>query len=406
MEDRSLALGEVAREVLEKLVRERLSRKPGAHLVEGALDRIPLAMTIDPRGGATATEAFSKHLVEEIDRILDEAIQHAARFRPGHAFCHRCGVTPCEHSQAPSHRHVFAGYTPNGVPRWEEFGQLCLDRRHPDVDRLYAETPAFVTIVQTGRELNAVLVPAFQQPAGYELRGQVAAGLIPVRARDGEGRGVLAVTFQVGMSRGAGGHARWGLNVLGRTPQGEPLENLWERQDVIPWQGAVRWAQAALSTLERRRKGKAADDEPRLEGILAGLARRLAHERRAAGRKTRHGQVRHTGGERPTRKALDDARVAGRGDILFDERHGTLVVAGERGRMHFYATDGRLVSSVHYSRDAIERKRKLGIWREATAAEAASLIARLTPSGEAPSEDATSGVRPARASGGVSASRD
>jgi hypothetical protein len=380
MEDRSSALGEIAWDVLGRLVRERLSRKVGAHLVEGALDKIVLRLPLVLRGEGAGAEAFSRGLIEEIDALLDEAIQHAASFRPGQAFCHRCGHGPCEHAVAPSNRHVFAGYTPTGAPRWEDFAQLCLDRRHPEVDRLYADPPAFVSVVSTGAELNATLLDAFRGRTGYELRGQVAAGFFPVRTREGEGRGILAVTFQVGLSRGTHGGARWGLNILGRTPQGEPLDLLWERHDQIPWQSAVRWAQAALSTLERRRRAAPEEIERRLDGILRGFERRLVHERRAAGRRTRHAEEHHTRGSRPTRKAVDDALAARPDEVLVDERHGTLVVAGDRGRMHFYTPDGKLVSSVRYSRDAIERKRKLGIWREASPAESAALIERLSGS--------------------------
>jgi hypothetical protein len=376
MEDRSSALGEIAWDVLSRLIRERLSRKAGAHLVEGALDRIVLRLPLDLRA-AGGGETFAGELIGEIDRILDEAIQHAASFRPGHAFCHRCGSTPCEHSATPSHRHVFAGYTPTGVPRWEDFAQMCLDLRHPEVDRLYADPPAFVSFVRHGAELNAALLGAFRGDAGYALRGQVAAGFFPLRARGGEGRGILAVTFQVGASRGKGRATRWGLNVLGRTPQGEALDLLWERHDLVPWQAAVRWAQAALGTLERSRLASPEDVERRLDGILRGLARRLEHERRASGRRTRHAEERHAEGSRPTRKAIEDARAAGPDEVMVDERHGTLVVAGDRGRMHFYTREGKLVSSVHYSREAIERKRKLGIWRDASPGEAAALIERL-----------------------------
>ena len=381
MEDRSLALGEIARDVLHRLVRERLARKAGAHLVEGALDRIVLEIHLPLRAREADGERFTRDLVGEIDRILDAAIQHAASFRPGHAFCHRCGTTPCEHSQAPSHRHVFAGYTPTGVPRWEDFAQLCLELRHPEVDRLYEDPPVFVSLARTGAELNAALLDAFRGGAGYELKGQLAAGFFPVRAKDGEGRGILAVTFQIGMSRGPRGARRFGLNVLGRTPQGEPLDLLWERHDLIPWKAAVSWAQAALLSLERRRLDETTLGK-RLDGILAGLERRLVHERRASGRRTHHAALRHASGARPTRKAVDDAREARLTDVMVDERHGTLVVAGERGRMHFYTQAGRLVSSVRYSRDAIDRKRKLGIWRDASTVEAAGLIERIKESGE------------------------
>lgn len=377
MEDRSLALGEIAWDVIQRLVRERLSRKAGAHLVEGALDRIDLELSVGLRESAQGGDAFARGLVDEVDRILDEAIQHAASFRPGHAFCHRCGTTPCEHSAAPSHRHVFTGYSPTGVPRWEDFAQLCLDNRHPEVDRLYADPPAFVSFVRSGDELNGALLDAFRTGSGYALRGQVAAGFFPVRTREGEGRGIVAVTFQVGLSRGKSGAARWGLNVLGRTPQGEPLDLLWERHDLIPWQSAVRWAQAALGTLDRKRRAPQEEVERRLSGILRGLARRLEHERRATGRRTRHAEERHARGDRPTRKAVEDARAAKLYEIMVDDRHGTLVVAGDRGRMHFYTAEGRLVSSVRYSREAIERKRKLGLWRPSTPEEAAPLLTKL-----------------------------
>jgi hypothetical protein len=61
--------------------------------------------------------------------------------------------------------------------------------------------------------------------------------------------------------------------------------------------------------------------------------------------------------------ALEDARSAADADILVDDRSGALVILGDRGRTHFFAVEGRLVSSVRYSRDAIARKIKQGVWR-------------------------------------------
>ncbi|HZN54223.1 MAG TPA: hypothetical protein VFB67_02785 [Candidatus Polarisedimenticolaceae bacterium] len=349
-------------EILRRWVRERLSRKAGAHLIEGHLERMG--------------DRFARRVADELDAVLDDAIRRAAAFRPGHAFCHRCGKSPCEHSSPPSHRHVFVGYAANGLPRWEDFAQLCLSLRHPEVDRLYDDPPAFVTLVAGEAELNGELLPSFRGTSGYALLGQVAAGFFPARSRDGEGRGVLAVTLQAAASRGASG-TRYGLNVLGRTPQGEPLDLLWERHDRIPWRSAVRWAQGALATLERRPAACADSSERRVAGILEGLARRLLRERRARDRRTVHAEERHRGGERPTRQAHEDARVARPDAVMIDERHGTLVVPGLHGRMHFYAADGRLVSSARYTREAIARKRKLGIWREASPSESAGLMTRF-----------------------------
>jgi hypothetical protein len=50
-----------------------------------------------------------------------------------------------------------------------------------------------------------------------------------------------------------------------------------------------------------------------------------------------------------------------------------VVVLGDRGRTHFFTPEGRLVSSVRYSRDAIERKRKTGLWRPLAASQAAAM---------------------------------
>jgi hypothetical protein len=149
----------------------------------------------------------------------------------------------------------------------------------------------------------------------------------------------------------------------------------------------VRWAQAALSTVLRdagrqpgARRGTGAKApqaealvDRRVMAILQGLARRLEQDVRGRSRRTAHADIRHETGERPTRKAVDDVRVAGDGSFLIDERNGAVVVLGDRGRTHFFTPEGRLVSSVRYSRDAIERKRKTGLWRPLAAAQAAAM---------------------------------
>jgi hypothetical protein len=383
MEDRIRALGEIAWDALQRMVREILARKPGGHLVEAALSRIDLELPLVLRGVDADPAVFSSRLAEIIDRYLDDEIQQAAVFRPGHAFCHRCGDASCEHSFPPSGRHVFVGYAPTGTPRWVDFAQVCLDLRHPEVDRLYEAPPAFLTLVQDGATLRGNLLEAFAAPA-YDLLGQVVAGFFPVRTREGEGRGVLAVTFQAAASRPGSGRLRLGLNILGRTATGESLEMLWDRHENIPWTAAARWAQGSLATVVRQgrheiggSRGGGAEFEDRVHGILRGLARRLERDQRGRSRRTMHAEERHRSGERPTRKALDDLRGARADAVLVDERSGTLVVPGDRGRTHFFTADGRLVSSVRYSRDAIERKRKLGVWRAAEPSQAEALLEKL-----------------------------
>jgi hypothetical protein len=375
MEDRLLALGEIAGDVLHRMVRELLARKAGGHLIEASIERLDLHLPLLLKGADADPRAFAVSLVASIDRILDEMVEHAAAFRPGHAYCHRCGNASCDHSEPPSCRHVFVGYTPTGMPRWEDFAQHCLEIKNPDVAELYSDPPAFVTLVDDAQQLRRELLHAFET-GSYELLGQLAAGFFPVRTRAEEGRGVLALTFQVAASRIASGRVHFGLNLLGRTPSGESLGMLWERHDDLPWRRAVRWAQSALVSLGGRRLPDGERDR-RVDGILRGLARRLERDLRARGRRTGHAQERHESGSRPTRMAITDIRGANREAVLVDERNGTLVVLGERGRTHFFTSEGRLVSSVRYSREAIERKRKLGVWRDATPGEADALRERL-----------------------------
>jgi hypothetical protein len=206
---------------------------------------------------------------------------------------------------------------------------------------------------------------------GCELRGQVAAGFYTVPVRADEGRGVLALTMQA-----VGSGESLTLNVLGLTPSGEELTMLWERQDDNSWRRSVRWAQSALDRCSRR---KLSPEELQLgiDRIMHGLARRLAREQRSRNRRTRHAEARHLSGKRPTRKALDDVWSAGRDSFMVDEKSGAIVVLGERGRTHFFTAEGRLVSSVRYSRDEIGRKIKLGKWRVATLEDREGLRALL-----------------------------
>ena len=62
---------------------------------------------------------------------------------------------------------------------------------------------------------------------------------------------------------------------------------------------------------------------------------------------------------------MDDLRAAVEGTILIDALHATLVVLGPKGRTHFFAPEGRLVSSVHYPPEAIAKKIRLGQWKPA-----------------------------------------
>jgi hypothetical protein len=117
-----------------------------------------------------------------------------------------------------------------------------------------------------------------------------------------------------------------------------------------------------------------------VHGVLQGLARRIERDTRGRSRRTRHAQKRHLSGERPTRKAIDDLRRAGEEACLRDGRNDTLVILGGRGRTHFFAPEGRLVSSVHYPKETVEKKIRMGLWKPAPAQELAALKERVEES--------------------------
>jgi hypothetical protein len=368
VKDRSEELSDAVRGALGDLVRARLGRKPGGHLVEHRLRDLELRIPLSLCARDADSRGASELLLAAIDELLDDAVQQAVAFRPGRVWCHRCNEATCEHSRPASSRQVFAGYTPTGVPRWEDFAQVCLERKHPDVDRLYDEPPALATMVQGSASLRGKMLAVFENES-YELLGQLIAGFFRVKTRADEGRGVLALTVQVAASRTRRGRLRLGLNLLGRAPSGDSLERLWERHEELPWRKAIRWAQAALETITPEGGTRPARSRPaleqRIDGILQGLARRLERDQRARLRRTQHAERRHASGERPTPKALDDARAAANDTLFVDEQSGAMVVLGDRGRTHFFTVEGRLVSSVRYSKDAIERKIKTEHWRPA-----------------------------------------
>ena len=376
-----------AMKLLADEVMERVDRHPLGHLVAGRGDRLDFSLGVSTALRDGSIEKASRAAADAIQEALQALLHHSALFQPGRVFCLRCQSATCEHSAPLDGRQVFAGYGPTGTPRFVDFGQWLLARRDPRVDLLYREPPQLVTTVVTEEEIEAELLPAFhQREAGYRIHGQVTAGWYLLPDASGSRRPV-AVSFQVISSRPLGRHSqhrRFGLNVIGTGPGGEPLEHLLDRLGEIPWNDPVRWAQSVLSGIESQLESAPRTPrqlvEKRIEGVVQALARRLEKGWRGKDRRTRHAEQRHGEGDRPTRMALADLARATPENLLFDTRRETLVVVGDRGRAHVFSQEGKLVTSVRYNPAAIERRRQNGVWRRAAAEEVETLRARLSPS--------------------------
>lgn len=356
-----------ALEILAAETRERIRRHPLGHLAPSGKE-LEIALRVPTGVAGGRLDALAAEVSEELDRALASLLHHLHVFRPGRVWCYRCASAGCEHGAPSGSLEVFAGYGPSGLPRFVELGQRLLEVRHPEVDQLYRQPPGLLTHVATEDELTRDLLPAFRDRVGdYRLHGQVAVGLYPARDEGGVPH-PLALSFQV-VSTGDRGRRRFGLNLVGAAPGGEPLEVLQDRIGEIPWAEAASWAQRTLTEIEgwatRKPKGGPAAVQRRVEGLLGGLARRLEKGRRARDRKTRHARERHEDPNRPTRMALSDLASAREDSVLLDTRRQTLVVLGDRGRAHVFNERGKLVTSIRYSPASIEKKVGLGLWQPA-----------------------------------------
>ena len=267
---------------------------------------------------------------------------------------------------------MFAGYSPSGVPRFLDLGQWLLDRRDTRVDLLYKNPPALLAHRTEGAELTSNLLPAFQdKDSGYHIHGQVTVGWYEFPSEFGF-KEPLALTFQIVSTRGSRRGRLLGLNLIGVGPDNQPLENLYDLTGEIPWFEATRWAERALAQIDRARSRKPKEEsseqlEKRVQGVLNGLANRLERERRSRERKTEHGRRRHRQKGRPTWKALDDLQKARNDQVLLDTQRDTLVVLGSNGRAHVFNREARLVTSIRYSPESIEKRRRRGHWKPAPA---------------------------------------
>jgi hypothetical protein len=371
-ESRDDALSSALR-LLAKEVRRRVLRHSQGHLLSGGNETLKLDLRLPTAARGKWLEQTAGEASAALDEALRELLIHRTVFQPGSVYCLRCRNARCEHTQPVQSTEVFAGYGPSGVPLFLELGQWLLEHKDPRVDLLYRKPPRLLARVTLGNDLTGQLLPAFRDlDSGYYIHGQVAAGWFryPDANRINQ---PLALTFQVVSSQPAKGPKRFGLNLIGRVPGDEPLETLFDRAGELPWADAAQWAQGVLRQVERSltRKQPPSDEsiDKRLEGLLNGLARRLERERRARERRTTHGHQRHRENDRPTWKAQADLASAREEELLFDTRRETLVVLGDRGRAHVFNQAGKLVTSIRCSPFSIERRRKNGIWRQATSAE-------------------------------------
>jgi hypothetical protein len=331
---------------------------------------LPLELTVRLEG-AGADDDRAERVLAELKKRVQEVSDGVVPLRPGRVYCYWCRSNACEHGGPRTPRDVFIGYEPTGRPRFNDFADLALARGDPRIEGIYRDPPEPISIYDSGKTLRADQLPIFGGGSvSFNILGQVTVGYLPfVSRRPGERR-VFSITFQATEARRRDGGILLDLNVLGRPPDGT-LEGWIDTAFDGAVLAAVRRARRRIRELGRRQRGARNRDalEAGVEPFLNELAKTLERFCRQAGRRTNHVRDRRRQGDRPTRMALEDARLARTGGLFWDERHGTYIVLGPRGRTHVFNPSGRHITSVSYSRESIVRKQKQRHWRELDAAE-------------------------------------
>jgi hypothetical protein len=350
------------REALRLLVGQiegRIDRHPAGPVISGERESLRLRLDLPLSASEEDLDRLADELWERIDGGIRDILAQRASFRIGRVFCLRCASAECEHSAPARPREVFAGYGPSGVPRFVDLGELLLARQDPRVGELFEDRGGVVSCTMTEDEVMEQVLPSFREGShAYRIHGQVAAGWYRIPDPDGRSR-AMALTVQVVSAKQRRTRRSFGVNVLGVGPGEEPLDHLHDRLPEVPWAPAVRWGQTVLRNARNM-------PPRRVEGLVAGLARRLERQARAVQRKTRHAVDRHQEGTRPTRMAWSDLARAEPGSLLYDTRRQTLIVVGERGRSHVFSLEGKLVTSVRYPPATVSRRLASGLWRAAT----------------------------------------
>jgi len=355
---------------LDALAGELLRRELMGQAPLRPVGSLPLDITVFPDRSdrsdrSTDIDTRPRILLEQLRERIQEVGDGVIALRPGRIYCYWCKSNACHHGLPMTPREVFIGYDPTGRPRFNDFADLALARRDPRIEGLYRDPPEPMAIYENGAALRADQLQVFGgRSVVFNILGQVAIGYFPFKAKRSGEREVFSLTLQAIETRRRDGGTLLDLNILGRIPEGTLQQWIDEAFDGAMLR-TVRQARRRIREVGRKNRGRQnrGELEALVEPHLNELARTLERFPRQVVRRTSHVQNRRRQGNRPTRKALEDARSA-QADALFrDEKHGTYVVLGPRGRTHVFSTEGRHITSVTYSREAVERKQKQKIWR-------------------------------------------
>ncbi|MFO0745266.1 MAG: hypothetical protein U1F43_06240 [Myxococcota bacterium] len=328
---------------------------------------VPLSLVL---GGPARSGERAAALVTALRQRIGEAVRGASAFHEGHVYCFYTDQPDSPYSRPPHATDVFAGYAANGRPEWVGFANLCLRRQEPRVDRLYADSPEIIAVVQMQDELVDGLMPGFGHGSrAYRLLGQVAFGFVPKDLDPRSGAERVALSLQIVATTHGTSAERLRLNVIGLSPEAiaEAAASADATSSAEAFRLVVRATRERVDALGRRvalagRRGETLDVDAQVRALLGRLRGDLMRVFKVRDYRTRHAEERHQSRERPTALAITDALGAPDGHFYRDERKDTVVVAGPKHRVHVFSRGGRLVTSLEVQPGELARRIDRGRW--------------------------------------------
>ncbi len=357
-----------ARRALSEL--ESLGKEIRSSLREAApearLDAVSLSVLLMLRGGGRSRPTRARQLVEALEKEVKESLLASAAFERGRVFCLRCENSICEHSLPPSPRDVFTGYGQTGRPEWKPFDTLLSERKDPRAGLLYEAKRPLLSLAQSGTEVYQRLLPGFEEPQRrYRVLAQLSTGFfLPVGVEPAD---PMALTAQIVLTAEGGAREVIGVNVVGYSAtRGKVAEETvcpGLPEALVPLRREIESMGRKSRKTVVVRTGIALERlEQRCLRLIRVACRDLEHRQRSDGRRTQHAKKRARQGDRPTSKALDDARQADDDQILEDKKQNTIVVLGQRGRAHFFSKAGKHVTSVVFEGRVIRQRMQQKRW--------------------------------------------
>ncbi len=389
------------RELLMKIYQERAEGQASSKELSASLDVIfSLELSKDANspdstpgnGELDITIPSAKVLLSDLKKVVDEIATEREVFRAGHVHCFWCQSSACEHSLPPGEAFVFTGYSPTGLPEWEEFPAWLLARKDERVESLYRRPPALIPSFVRGSDLKANQLRVFGRASrSYNILAQVAAGFLRIREPEsGESRQV-AFTLQAVETRGKRGDVRLDMNLVGVVGDGKQLADVLSEaiddrlarvlhsgtKELKELESLIRQAGRARKRKVRRSTALLSDDLERVASIVTRMEKGLSRIHRQRTRRTKHAEDHGVRGGRPIAKAQEDVRGVDPSKILLDRRTGAFIVLGPRSRVHVFSAEGKHVTSLNLTGDKVERRMVTKRWRPASRVEGRHFLSAI-----------------------------